>query len=187
MMTQGNKRKRWSSVDFSIQPQGKKILAMAWIDNKMVYDMVIQSWTIDDVAMYKISKVIKFITKVMENGESGINRCRKHFSWGENPERDLPSRCTITIIICNDTTKSHAYKIQMMIYELAIKDQPPNIHGWAAFIVRQNMAIVSEAKAREHQDLNNFIKQYFHMIMIKNRVLQNSQFLIVLLAFVRAQ
>ena len=41
---------------------------MAWIDYKKAYGMVLQSWIIDCLEMYKISdKVIKLIENIMEN------------------------------------------------------------------------------------------------------------------------
>ena len=45
----------------------RKKLAMAWIDYKKIYDMVLQSWKINSVKMYKISdKVINFIEETMK-------------------------------------------------------------------------------------------------------------------------
>ena len=42
-------------------------LAMAWVDYKMVYDMVPQSWIINSLKIYKIShEVINFIEKTMK-------------------------------------------------------------------------------------------------------------------------
>ena len=44
----------------------QKNLAMAWIDDKKAYDMVLQSWIINCLKMYKIShEVINFIEKTM--------------------------------------------------------------------------------------------------------------------------
>ena len=45
----------------------RKNLAMAWIDNKKVYDMLPQSWILHSLKMYKIShEVINFIEKTMK-------------------------------------------------------------------------------------------------------------------------
>ena len=45
----------------------RKNLAMAWIDYKKAYDMVLQSWIIKCLKMYKIShEVINFIEKTMK-------------------------------------------------------------------------------------------------------------------------
>ena len=45
----------------------RKNLAMAWIDNKKAYDMVLHSWIINSLKMYKIShEVINFIDKTMK-------------------------------------------------------------------------------------------------------------------------
>ena len=79
----------------------RKNLAMALIDNKKAYDMVLQSWIIDCLKMYKIFDiVIKFIEKTMKNW-SGTDCRRKKFNWGKNPERYIPRRCTIAITICD--------------------------------------------------------------------------------------
>ena len=65
-----------------------KNLATAWIDNKMVYDIVPQSWIISCLKMYKIShEVISFTEKTMKNLESGIDSRRKKLSWSKNPKR----------------------------------------------------------------------------------------------------
>ena len=39
--------------------------------------------------------------KTKEKLESGIISRKKKYSWGENPERYIPGRCTITITICD--------------------------------------------------------------------------------------
>ena len=45
----------------------RKNLAMAWIDYKKAYDMVLHSWIINSLKMYKIShEVINFIDKTMK-------------------------------------------------------------------------------------------------------------------------
>ena len=45
-------------------------VAMGWIDNKKIYDMVPKSEIIDCLKMFKISvKVIRFITKAIKNGK----------------------------------------------------------------------------------------------------------------------
>ena len=59
-------------VQWSTHPQGeqnkRKNVAMVWIDNKKHEDMVLLSWIIDCLKMYKISdKVKKFITETMKN------------------------------------------------------------------------------------------------------------------------
>ena len=44
----------------------RKNLAMAWIDNKKAYDMLLQSWILHSLKMYKIShEVINFIEQAM--------------------------------------------------------------------------------------------------------------------------
>ena len=52
--------------------------------------------------MNKISdKVIKFMEKTMKN------RRVENFNWGENLERCIPGRCTITITIRNSHDATH--------------------------------------------------------------------------------
>ena len=42
-------------------------MALAWIDYKKAYDMVLQSWITNCLKMYKISdEIIKFIEKTMK-------------------------------------------------------------------------------------------------------------------------
>ena len=58
----------------------QKNLAMAWIDYKKAYDMVLHGWIINCLKMNKIShEVINFIDKT-ENLEGGIDSRRKKFS-----------------------------------------------------------------------------------------------------------
>ena len=84
-----------------------KNVAMAWIDYKKVYDIV--SWVIDCLKLYKISSEVKVYRENHEKLESGIDCKMKNLNWGENSERYLPGRCTITITICDsdDATESH--------------------------------------------------------------------------------
>ena len=44
-----------------------------------------------------------------EKLESQTHSWSKKISWGENPERNLPGRCVMTIMICNsdDVSQSH--------------------------------------------------------------------------------
>ena len=63
---------------------GWKNLAMTWIDNKKAYDMVLQSWIINCLKMYKISnEIINFIEKKHEKLESVINSRRKKLGWNK--------------------------------------------------------------------------------------------------------
>ena len=55
----------------------KKNVTIAWIDNKKAYDMVLQTWMIKCLKMYKISnKVLNFIMKVIKN-------CKVELTVGE--------------------------------------------------------------------------------------------------------
>ena len=92
-----------------------KNLAMAWMNYKKSYDMVPQNWIIN---MRKISdKVINFIEKTMETFRVQLTAVEKKFSWGKDPERYIPERCTITITICNsdDATQSHTREMHWRI------------------------------------------------------------------------
>ena len=46
----------------------RKYIAMAWIDNKKTYDIILQSWVIDCLKIYKISdEVMKLIEKIIKS------------------------------------------------------------------------------------------------------------------------
>ena len=64
--------------------------------------------------------VIKFIEKNHENLDSGIDGRRKKLNWGKSPERYIPRRCTITIIICNNhnATQSRTQEMHRQIQTL---------------------------------------------------------------------
>ena len=81
----------------------RKNLALVWNDYKKPYDMVLQSWIIDCFKMCKITgEVMKFMEHIMEKWKKTLN-------LNENPESNLPVRCTITITLCNsdDATETH--------------------------------------------------------------------------------
>ena len=87
-----------------------KNLAMAWIDYKMANDMVLQSWIINCLKMYKISyEVINFIEKKHEKLESWNNSRRKKPGRRKEPKRYFPWRCTVTPTIynCHDAATPH--------------------------------------------------------------------------------
>ena len=70
---------------------------MEWIDYKKAYDVVLQSWIINCLRMYKVSdEVINFIEKTVKTWRveltAGVN---------EDPERYISGRCSITITNCN--------------------------------------------------------------------------------------
>ena len=69
-MPQGKQRNR-RAINQNILKERKtrwKNVAMAWIDNKKAYDMVLQSWIIDCLKMYKISGEVKmFFETTTEN------------------------------------------------------------------------------------------------------------------------
>ena len=79
----------------------RKNVALARINCKKAYYIVPQNC----LKIYNITdKVMKFIKKTMNN-RSGIDWRRKRFSWGENPERDIPGRCVVIFTIwCHSTT-----------------------------------------------------------------------------------
>ena len=79
---------------------------MDWLQKDIRYGPVKLDYILK---LYKIfDEVIKLIENTMEN-KSGIDSMRKKLSRGENSERDLLKRCTITIIICDhdDATQSN--------------------------------------------------------------------------------
>ena len=93
-------------------------LAMAWVDNKKVYDIVPQSWIINCLKMYKIShKTTNSSEKNPEKLETWIKSRRKKLGWNKDPKRDFPRRCTITTTVhnCHDTTKPHTQKMHSWI------------------------------------------------------------------------
>ena len=98
-------------------------------DHKKAYDMV-QSWMIPPTLSQNVL-VIRRSHKVYRenhgNLESGIDRRRKKFSWGKDPERYIPERCSITITLCNndDATQTHT---QEMHWKITRKDQSLNVY-----------------------------------------------------------
>ena len=68
----------------------------------LAFFTLICGWIINCLKMYKISdEVIKFIEETIKKLENRIDSCMKKFSWGENSERYIPRRCTITISVFN--------------------------------------------------------------------------------------
>ena len=65
----------------------------------------------------KSDEIIKSIEKIMKIWRLQRSAGGKKLSRGENPERDLPGRCAITITICNsdDTTESHTEEMHRQI------------------------------------------------------------------------
>ena len=70
---QGYKRNRrtTNTLTYTFSRRAKrdeKNLAISWIDYKKAYDIILQSWIIECLKMYKISgEIIKFIDNTMEN------------------------------------------------------------------------------------------------------------------------
>ena len=80
----------------------RKNLAMAWIDYKKAYDMVLQSLIINCLKMYKIShEVINFIDKTMKTQRVELTGGRS-----KGPKRYFSRICTIILTIhnCYDST-----------------------------------------------------------------------------------
>ena len=65
--------------------------------------------------------------------ESEIDSEREKFSWGKNPERNIPRKGVIAITIChsNDATQPHIQEMHRLIqtYKIERKDQPLSVHG----------------------------------------------------------
>ena len=93
----------------------------ASINNKKANDTLPPSWITDCHKMCKITnEIINFIENTMGNMVSGTDSRKKKFNWGENPERDLPGRSTLTISICkNDgVNESHTEEKNRLIRTL---------------------------------------------------------------------
>ena len=78
---------------------------MAWIDYKKAYDMVPLSRIIYGLKIYKISdEVINFIDKTMKTWRVEMTGGGRRLA--EDPKRDFPRRCSITLNIhnCHDAT-----------------------------------------------------------------------------------
>ena len=91
---------------------------MAWIDNKNAYDMVLQSWIINSLKMYKISyETINFIEKTMKKWRVELTAGGKGLAEKKDPRRDFPKRCIVTPTIhnCHEATKSHTQKMHGLI------------------------------------------------------------------------
>ena len=86
-----------------------KNVPTVWVDNKRAYDMVLKTWVINSLKIYKRAEVIVY-REYHEKIESGINCRRKMVHSGENPERNLPGKCTITITIWINTKINKAIK-----------------------------------------------------------------------------
>ena len=99
------KKNRRSTIHWSTHPQGEQNET-----KKCSYGVDWQQkgiWC--GLAMYKITdEVIKFIEETMKNWRVELIEGETSLT-GENSQRYIPRRCTITIIICNsdDTTHSH--------------------------------------------------------------------------------
>ena len=92
----------WSTHHQVEQDETEKNLAMERIDYKMSNDMVPQSWITDCLKMDAFSgEVIKFYSNYHGKLESRTDSKSKKLNRGENHEKDLHGRCTITISICN--------------------------------------------------------------------------------------
>ena len=85
----------------------RKNKAIAMIDHKKAYDMVPWSWIINCLKMYKVADNVK--RKPRKTG-NWIDSRRKKLNWGENPERNLPGKCTLSITICNSDDATHVFR-----------------------------------------------------------------------------
>ena len=87
----------------------QKDLAMAldWLQNGIWYS----SAKLDNRLFQNVQDIPqshKVYQKYQEKLESQTDSRRKKLSWRENPERDLPERCAITITICDrDNATDH--------------------------------------------------------------------------------
>ena len=80
---------------------------MAWIDNKIVYNMVPQNCIINRLKMYKISyDVINFIGKNMKSWRVELTARGRSLAEAKHPKRYFSKRSSTTVTIhnCHDTT-----------------------------------------------------------------------------------
>ena len=83
---------------------------MVWIDYKKAYDIVLQTWMVDSVEIYKISnKVLNFITKTMENWRVELATEGKIKAEVKKPKSHLLGKLTFTIAICYSNNGSQLY------------------------------------------------------------------------------
>ena len=83
----------------------QKNVAMEWIDLKNVYDMVLQTWILEYLKIYKISDSHKLHPEYHRKMEVGIDSRRTNPCWDKNPKQYLPKRLDLAIPIfyCKDS------------------------------------------------------------------------------------
>ena len=90
----------------------RKNLAMAWIDHNNAYDVVVQSWILHCLKMYKISdEIMKIIEKTLKTWRMELTTRGKRLA-DVKIQRDI-----FTITICNsdDATQSYYQEIYTWI------------------------------------------------------------------------
>ena len=85
---------------------------VAWIDFKKAYDGPAKLNYRLSQNEQDIQRSHKVYRKYHGKQDSGTDSRKKKLGWGENPERNFPERCAITITICNsnDVTESRTGK-----------------------------------------------------------------------------
>ena len=138
-MLQGNKRNRISTIHWSIHPQKEqnetKNVAIAWIDLKTVYEMVLQSLIINCLKTYKISdQVIKFIEKALKNWrvdwlqeEEGLTEVKIQRGIFQVDVLS-PLQLVIGMMLLNHLLRKCTGRYKA--HKSPEKNQSPNVHGW---------------------------------------------------------
>ena len=91
--------------------------------------MVVQTWIVYCLKMYKISDKHKIHHRSHEKLESEFKSGMKNINRGENQEMHIPEKCTFNITICNwneatqlHTLEMHFTKSLEMIHPLVYMD-----------------------------------------------------------------
>ena len=130
MMTQRNKR---TDDHFQGSKTRRKNEAITWSDNKKANDMVTQTWIIEDMKMYKISKyVINCLTEAMENWYVELTFGGQAFavvkiqSWIFQGDSFSPLLSFIAMMLLNYILRkcTGGYKFTKR------KDKPFNVYIW---------------------------------------------------------
>ena len=111
---QGNERNRRSTIYWSKHPQGEQneTQKCSYSMDLLQKDIWYGPAKLDDRLSENVQDIQQSHKAYQGNHErlgSGTDSKKKKLSWGENPEKYLPGRCAITIIICNsnDATELH--------------------------------------------------------------------------------
>ena len=105
-------------------------LAMAWINDKKAYGIVQQWWIIHCHKIFKISDEVKFYREYHEKPESGTDSRRKNVCRGNNPERNVPWRFAINIIICKCDDTNFVHRKKNINHQMYMDDMKLFTKNW---------------------------------------------------------